>query len=428
MFTERLDGAMMVFSIQANIGMHQRYSERKIITALQDTPAIMIVGPRQCGKTTLVKQIMGENWTYITLDDLNQLQFAKQDPVGFIQSLTARHIVIDEIQRVQELILPIKQSIDEERTPGRFLLTGSANALALPQVADSLAGRLEVVSLLPFAECEIMGTPSTFLTKVLANEAPTSQAVRVRDRLLDRVIAGGFPEPLFREGHSRRAAWYHQYITSIIQKDMRDLGNIEHLDIMARLVQIFCNYVGCLINYTDISNLLGLPRQTVNRYLQLLEQLFIFQELPAWYSNQNKRLVKTPKAHIVDSGLLCALRRINHEKIIQDPALFGSLLENYVVCELRRLASWCDEPLQFFHYRDKDKVEVDIVIETASGAVIGIEVKASSTVRSQDFQGLERLKKAAGERFLMGLLLYDGDRTNTWSDGIFAAPIGCLWE
>lgn len=408
--------------------MYKRYTQEKIMTALKDTPAIIIVGPRQCGKTTLVKQILQEDWVYITLDDVNQLQFAKHDPVGFIRQYALRHVVIDEVQRVPELILPIKQSIDENRLPGRFLLTGSANALALPRVADSLAGRLEIVSLLPLAECEINGNPSTFLAKILSGIIPESRRVRVREQLISKVIAGGFPEALLRKEESRRVAWFNQYILSIVQKDMKDLGQIEHLDIMPRLIQVMCNQVGNLINYTEVGNTLGLSRQTVARYLQLLEQLFIFQELPAWHRNEHKRLTKTPKAHIVDSGLLCALRRINHEKINRDPQLFGSLLESYVLCELRRLASWYNEPLYFSHYRDKDQVEVDIVIETMSGDVIGIEVKASATLRKQDFHGLERLKKSVGKNFRIGMVLYDGDYTNSLSENIFSLPIGSLWE
>jgi len=412
--------------------MYKRFIKQRIAVALKDTPAIIIVGPRQCGKTTLAKQIMQEegeeNWTYITLDDINQLHFAKIDPVSFIRNNSARHIIIDEIQRAPELMLPIKQAIDENRLPGRFLLTGSANAMALPQVADSLAGRLEIIPMLPLAECEKNNTPSTFLPKVLAGQAPESRDIRIREQLIEKVTAGGFPEALLRKEENRRTAWFNQYMASIIQKDMKDLGQVEHLNIMPKLVQIVCNQAGSLVNYTEIGNALGFSRQTVARYLQLLEQLFIFQELPAWHRNNNKRLTKTPKAHIVDSGLLCALRRINDEKINRDPQLFGNLLESYVLCELRRLASWYEEPLYFSHYRDKDQIEVDIVIETASGEVIGIEVKASATLRKQDFQGLERLRKTAGQNFLMGMILYDGDHTNALDKTLFSAPIGSLWK
>lgn len=408
--------------------MYKRYVKDKVVIALTDTPAILIVGPRQCGKTTLVKQIMEEGWVYITLDDINQLQFAQNDPMGFIQHLTSKHIIIDEIQRAPGLLLPIKQSIDENRLPGRFLLTGSANALALPQVADSLVGRLEMISLLPLAGCEINGNASTFLTKILLGQAPDTQKTRVREQLIAKVLTGGFPEVLQRNEDNRRVAWFNQYIAGIIQKDMKDLGQLEHLEVMPRLIQIICNQVGGLVNYTEVGNTLGLSRQTVARYLQLLEQLFIFQELPAWHRNENKRLTKTPKVHVVDSGLLCALRRINLEKINRDPQLFGSLLESYVLCELRRLASWQDELLYFSHYRDKDQFEVDIVIETMSGDVIGIEVKASATLHPRDFQGLLRLKKSAGNQFCIGIILYDGDHTNALDENIFAIPIGTLWE
>ncbi|MEM1243974.1 MAG: ATP-binding protein [Pseudomonadota bacterium] len=408
--------------------MYQRNIKKKVTTALKDTPVVMLAGPRQCGKTTLVKQIMRQNWVYVTLDDINQLEFAKSDPLGFIRYFNDRRIIIDEVQRVPELFLPIKQSIDENRLPGRFLLTGSANAMALPRVADSLAGRLEIVSLLPLADCEIENKPSYFLAKILSGQIPKTKQTRIREQLISKVLSGGFPEALLRKETSRRVSWFNQYILSIVQKDIKDLGQIENLDIIPKLIQMICNQVGSLVNYTKVGNALGLSRQTVARYLQLLEQLFIFQELPAWNRNDNKRLTKTPKVHLVDSGLLCALRRINKEKINRDPVLFGSLLEAYTLCELHRLASWYDEPIYFYHYRDKDQVEVDIVLETMSGDVIGIEVKSSATLKKQDFQGLQRLKKIAGKKFLLGILLYDGDYTNRIEENIFSAPIGILWE
>jgi predicted AAA+ superfamily ATPase len=409
--------------------MYKRYVEAKVKAALEDTPVIFIVGPRQCGKTTLVKQlIQPEEWAYVTLDDVNQLRFAKDDPINFIRSFGGKRVVIDEIQRSPELFLPIKQWVDENRLPGRFLLTGSANALALPQVADSLAGRLELISLMPLAECEIRNTPSTFLNKVFSGAAPETREIRIRDQLILKVLTGGFPEALQRISHARRATWFNQYVLSIIQKDLKDLGGIEHFNAMPRLIQLMCNQVGNLINYTAVGNTLGLSRPTIAKYCQLLEQLFIFQELPAWHRNENKRLIKTPKAHIIDSGLLCALRRINQEKIERDAQLFGSLLESYVLCELRRLASWHGEPLYFSHYRDKNQAEVDIVIETMSGDVVGIEVKASATLARKDFQGLECLKYSAGKNFRAGILLYDGDYTNIVSENIFSVPIGSLWE
>ena len=408
--------------------MYKRYVSSKISIALEDTPAVIVVGPRQSGKTTLIREFVNDDWSYVTLDDVNQLQFAKADPVGFIRNFTSRHVVIDEIQRVPELMLPLKQSIDENRQPGRFLLSGSANAMVLPRVADSLAGRLEVINLFPLSECEIQNKTSTFLTKLLNSEVPQSKDIRIRDELLEKVCKGGFPEALERTDSNRRMAWFQQYITSIIQKDLSELADIEHLNVMAKLVHIFSNQIGQLLDYTSVAKSLELPRQTVKRYLELLKQLFIFQELPAWHSNQNKRLIKTPKIHIVDSGLLCGLNRITNEKLKTDRQQFGRILENYIFCELQKMASWLDEPLYFYHYRDKDKVEVDVVIETVTGDVIGIEIKAGATIGKADFQGLMRLEKAAGDKFKMGVVLYDGDHSNQFTEKIYSVPLGSMWE
>lgn len=408
--------------------MHPRHAENRILLALRDTPAVMVVGPRQCGKTTLVKDIANSQYTYITLDDTNQLQLAKNDPISFIQKFDNQNVIIDEIQRAPELFLPIKKSIDENRLPGRFLLTGSANAMTLPQVADSLAGRLETIHLLPLAQCEITHTKSTFLDNILSTKLPETKQRITRDELINKVLAGGFPEPLARQDITRRNNWFRQYISSIVQKDIKSLSQIENLDTMHRLIQILANHVSQLINYTEIANALSLSRQTVTRYTSLLSQLFIFEELPAWNRNDNKRLIKSPKVHIVDSGLLCALKRINPTKLEENPHLLGNILESYVLNELHKLASWRDEPIYFSHYRDKDKVEVDIVLETLDGDVIGIEVKASATLRKEHFHGLQKLKQAAGKQFKVGVLLYNGEHSNIVEDNIIAAPISALWE
>lgn len=408
--------------------MYRRYVSNKLSLALKDTPAVIVVGPRQCGKTTLIKEYKNEDCSYVTLDDINQLEFARADPVGFIRNFTSGRIIIDEIQRVPELMLALKQAIDEDRRAGRFLLSGSANAMALPRVADSLAGRLEVINLFPLSESEMQNKQSTFLLKLLAKEAPQTKNTRVREILLKKMLVGGFPEALERTTESRRMMWFSQYITSMVQKDLKELSEIEHLAVMPKLMQLLCNQVAQLMDYTNVAQSLELSRQTIKRYLGLLKQLFIFNELPAWHSNQNKRLVKTPKMHIIDSGLLCGLKRINIDMLTSARHLVGPILENYIFCELQKMASWIDEPLYFYHYRDKDKVEVDIVIETISGGVIGIEVKAAATLNSTDFQGLTRLKKAAGKNFMIGVLLYDGDHTNQFDSFIYSVPVGSIWE
>lgn len=407
--------------------MYKRYIKEKVEIALTDTPVVMIAGPRQCGKTTLAKEVITDDWSYITFDDPAQLKIAQHDPVGFIRNLPNRHTVLDEVQRVPELFICLKQAVDEDRYPGRFLLTGSANALLIPQLSDSLAGRMEVIPLMPLSECEVQNTRPVFLENLINQTAPTTKNIRIRDVLIEKILAGGFPEPLARENAARRTAWYTQYLNSLIQRDIKDLARIENVDVIPRFIKLLANHAGQLINFSEIGAQIGLSRQTVSRYLRLLEQLFLVVELPAWHRNDNKRLVKAPKIHLVDSGLLCALKRLNTEKLIKNPEIFGHLLEGYVYGELTKQASWLDEPLYFFHYRDKDKVEVDLVLETASQEVIGIEIKAKATLNTKDFQGLQRLQRAAGNDFHIGILLYDGDHTTAFGDNLFAVPIGTLW-
>ncbi len=411
--------------------MYPRYSTKYVKEALADTPVVFIMGPRQSGKTTLVKSLIKgsdkENWEYITFDDQAQLGIAQADPVGFIRNLPAKRIAIDEVQRIPEIFVSIKQAVDENREPGRFLLTGSANALLLPKLSDSLAGRMESVRLAPLSECEIQNKVPTFLNKVLTQDAPSSDDIRIREHLFHRIIVGGFPEPLQRTSERRSSVWYQQYINTLIQRDIRDLTHIDHPDIMLKLLKLTAFYAGKLVNLTELGNKLGLDRLTIKKYMALLEQLFLVEQLPAWHTNEYKRLIKTPKLHSIDTGMMCAVRGLNRERLLKQPGDFGLLLESFVYNELRKQSVWIDEPLSFYHYRDKDKVEVDIIIENAQGDCFAIEVKAAATLNTKDFNGLKRFQNIAGARFKFGVLLYDGDHTSSFGENLFAIPIASLW-
>lgn len=408
--------------------MYPRYITQRIQESLADTPAVFIMGPRQSGKTTLVKSLINETWTYISLDDQAQLEIARYDPVGFIRNLASKRIVLDEVQRLPELFVSIKQAIDENREPGRFLLTGSANAMLLPRLSDSLAGRMESIRLLPLSECEINYTTPQFLAQILAAQVPTTKIIRIRDYLLDRVTIGCFPEPLQRKTERRRFAWYQEYINALIQRDIQDLAKIDHLDAMAKLVKLCGYYSGKLINLTDFGNNLELDRNTIKKYLGLLTQLFLVDKLPAWHSNEYKKLIKAPKMHVTDTGLICAMRSLGREKLVQQGKDFGFLVETFVYNELRKQSVWIEEPLIFYHYRDNDKIEVDIIIENGAGHYFAIEVKATASLKATDFLGLQHFKKITGDRFKMGILLYDGDHTTAFGDNLFAVPIASLWS
>lgn len=386
------------------------------------------MGARQVGKTTLVKDLIDETWQYITFDDLAQVEVARADPVGFIRNLPPRRIALDEVQRVPDTLVAIKQSVDEDRTPGRFLLTGSANALLLPRVSNALVGRMEAVRLATLSECEIVGSKPTFLEALREGEAPVAEEVRIRDHLVRRIVTGCFPEPLLRRSEKRGRAWHRQYLNTLIQRDLGDLSRIGHVESMSKLLRLTAILSGQLVNLAELGGKLGLNRITAGRYLGLLEQLFLVERIPAWRASEFKRLVKTPKMHVVDTGMMCALRGITRRRLLRNPVELGSLLESFVYNELRKQAVWVDEPLTFHHYRDKDKVEVDLVIENASGDCYGVEVKAAASLHARDFTGLKRLRRIARQRFRMGVLLYDGDHTTSFGDRLFAVPIGALWS
>ncbi|MDE2653513.1 MAG: ATP-binding protein [Gemmatimonadota bacterium] len=408
--------------------MFPRFTARPVREALADTPVVFIMGARQVGKTTLVKDLIDTSWEYITFDDGAQAELARADPVGFIRNLPPKRIALDEVQRVPETLLAIKQEVDENRSPGRFLLTGSANAFLRPQVSGALVGRMEAVRLATLSECEIVGREPTFLQALLRCEPPVADDLRVRDHLVRRIVAGCFPEPLQRTSERRQRAWYEQYVNTLIQRDLHDLPGIARTEAMTRLLRLAAILSGQLVNLTDLGGRLGLNRVTAGKYLALLEQLFLVERVSPWHAAEFTRMVRTPKMHAVDTGLMCALRGITRHRLVGSPALLGSLLESFVYNELRKQALWAEEPVTFHHYRDKDKVEVDIVMETASGGCYGVEVKAAASLRSSDFTGLRRFRRVAGKRFRIGVLLYDGDHTTSFGDGLFAVPIGALWR
>ena len=396
-------------------------------SALADTRVVLIVGPRQAGKTTLARQFAGSDRPYITLDDAGALSAARADPVGFVRGI--EKAVIDEVQRAPELMLAIKESVDRDDQPGRFLLTGSANIDTVPAIADSLAGRMATISLLPFAQSEIHSTPGRLLDRLFSGEEPSAEEGTVfGDELLKLVLRGGYPEVLRRSSHARRSAWLEDYVTQILDRDVRDIANIDQLDRLPRLLNVLAEHAGQLVNHSSFGAALGLSSVTAQKYVAILERLFLVRTLKPWSSNRLSRLIKTPKLHFLDSGLLATLREDEEEALGQDRMRFGAVLESFVLSELLKLASWSERRVSFSHYRTKDQDEVDVVIEDRRGRVIGIEVKASATVRPHDFRGLRQLQEAVGNRFVRGLVLHDHDRVTPFGEKMQAAPLSILWS
>lgn len=405
--------------------MFERFAERRVKKALSDTPVVLIVGPRRAGKTTLVRKLGAAGRTYITLDDKTALDSAQSDPVGFIRGLD--RAVIDEIQRVPELLLAIKKSVDDDYRPGRFLLTGSANVLTLPRVADSLAGRIESMQLLPLARAEIEGRAPSFLKRLFEGKLKGKRDAVVGDDLVRLVLAGGFPEAISRKNEQRRQEWLRSYLKSILTRDLRDIAAVEKLTELPKFVSLLAEHSGKTVNYSQFGARIDVTHKSAQRYIGLLEQIFLITMLQPWFTNTLKRIVKTPKVHFLDSGLLAAVRRLSFARLKADRGHFGELLESFVFSEVLKLMTASDPGLTPHHFRHQEVNEVDFVLERDDGVVAGIEVKASATVGSSDFAGLRALAGACGERFAFGVVLYDGATVVPFGDRLAAAPISCLW-
>jgi uncharacterized protein len=405
--------------------LYPRFAAEHLREALSDTPVVLIHGPRQSGKTTLARMVGG--FAYFNFDDVVLVDAAAADPIGFMDDLPERAI-LDEVQRVPGLVPALKVAVDRCRTPGRFLLTGSANVLVVPKLSESLAGRMEILRLHPLAQCELTGRAPRFLDRLFAGAFRMGRSERLGTALVERLVAGGYPAALARPKPSRRAAWYRDYIEALVQRDVRDLARIRGLDALPRLLSFAAAQTAQLLNVSELAGPFQLSRPTVREYLTLLERVFLIDELPPWHLSRTSRLVKTPKLHPGDTGLGCALLGFDAATLGKDRKTLGRILETFVFQELRRQASWRDDDIRFHHFRDKDGFEVDIVLERRAHELVGVEVKASATVTAADFRGLRKLKGAAGDRFTAGAVLYDGEAGVSFGDRLFAVPIRALWE
>ena len=412
----------------AKIQLYSRLLGPRLRESLADTPAVLIHGPRQSGKTTLARSV-GEprDYHYVSFDDEAIRRAAQNDPIGFVAGLPKRAI-LDEVQRVPEIFTSLKSVIDRGRSPGRFILTGSANVLLIPKLADSLAGRMGLLPLHPLAQCELAASRSRFLDSLFSGNFRSGLAEPLGATLAERIVSGGYPAALARGKPARRRAWYRDLVETQIQRDVRDVTRVHSFDALPRLLAMAANHTARLINISDLASPFQLNRQTIHDYVTVLERIFLLERLAPWHNNRLSRLVKTPKLHMGDTGLACALMGIDAATLLKERERLGPLLETFVLQELRRQASWRPDPIEFFHYRDRDDFEVDIVLEFGSTAVAGVEVKAAATVVESDFRGLRKLREAAAQRFRSGVVLYDGTASVSFGDGLFAVPLRRVWE
>jgi len=410
--------------------MYRRLIEKKLLAALADTRVVLLNGARQTGKSTLVQLVATQRGgRYLTLDDPATAGLARSDPSALVRE-AGHFMVIDEVQHAPDLFPAIKRVVDADGRPRQFLLTGSANVFLLPRLAESLAGRMEILPLHPLSQGELADNEAN-LVDALFDATPWqagAQSLDHRVAVCERVIAGGFPEAVARTPGERRDAWFRSYVASLLQRDVRDMANIDGMTDMPRLLSLLAARSSALMNMSEVSRAAGIAHSTLRRYLALLQATFIFQPLPAWSTNIGKRFVKSPKIHLLDSGLAAHLRGdVDAAALAQSPNL-GPLLESFVVQEVRKLLGWSRQAATPYHFRTAIGQEVDLVLEAPGQRIAGIEVKASSNVSQGDFSGLRALAETAGDKFVGGVVLYLGEQRLRFADKLWALPISVLWE
>jgi uncharacterized protein len=410
--------------------MFSRNLEPLVVETLADTPVVLLQGPRQCGKSTLVRRLLeaGHAASYLTLDDAPVLRAARADPDGFVAGLPEQ-VALDEVQRAPELFPALKATVDRRRRPGRFLLTGSAQVLVLPALAESLAGRMDILTLGPLSQGELAGRREGFVDACFAAPLPVKRLPAENwAALTERIVRGGFPEAVARTAGARRRAWFEAYVTTILERDVRDLASVVGRHDLPRLLRLAASRAMSLLNFADLSRDAGLPQTTLQRYWALLEATFLVGRLPPWHANLGSRLVKTPKVLPGDTGLLCHLLGLDAARLRDDDLMTGAVLEGFVAGELRKQIAWSATRPELFHYRTHTQQEVDFVLEDARGRLVGIEVKRTASPNAGDFKGLKHLREQTGRRFLRGVLLYTGRESVPFGPDICALPVSALWE
>ena len=402
----------------------------KILEALQDTPVIFLNGARQTGKSTLAQWLAKEKYPakYFTFDDVTTFVAAKESPVDFIKNLQTPAI-IDEVQRVPEVFIAIKYEIDQDRQPGKFLLTGSANVLLFPKISESLAGRLEIITLWPLSRGEISGSREGFVDFLFSNkEFEVSDQIETTEQAFEQILLGGYPEVLTRAKETRRQTWFNSYITTILQRDVRDIAHIQGLTELPKLLSLLAARATSLLNFAEISRSSAIQQTSLKRYITLLETTFLIQRLCAWSPNLGKRLVKAPKMVMNDSGLMSYLLGLEKNRLLENRHLMGPLFENFVIMEIFKQIGWSTLQPRIFHFRTQSGLEVDIVLEDRAGKVVGIDVKSAASVSAGDFKGLRFLSESLRNKFHRGIVLYRGEKILPFGKNLFAVPLPALWQ
>lgn len=407
--------------------MYKRYIKEKIEKALSRSPVVLLTGARQTGKTVLVEEIAQEkNYSYLTLDDIPTYLAAKNDPVSFIKDIQ-KPVIIDEIQRVSELFLVIKREVDKNRVAGNFLITGSVNPLLIPTVSDALTGRIETLTLYPLAQTEIENSKINIIENLFDNKLEKKCYETDNSLIYEKIITGGYPV-LQNIKNQDKKVWINEYIKNIVQKDAQDISKITEPKDLYMFLYSLAHRAAGLLNISDLSRNLGLSQATLQRYSSLLEALYLIYYAYPWHIKTDKKFLKSKKSYLIDSGFLANLLKITNIQDLKESNYYGNIVENFVALEILKQASWSNIDVELYHFRTINGIEVDLVLEDENKNLVGIEVKASRTVSSDDFKGLNYLKSLVPDQMIKGVVLYMGDNILPFGENLLAVPISRLWE
>lgn len=411
--------------------MYKRYILKDIVESLENQPVVLINGARQVGKSTFIQESLSKKigLDYVTLDDDQDLLSLQGDPVSFLKQYN-RLVAIDEIQRAPDIFIPLKKIVDEQKKYGQFLLTGSANVLMLPKLSESLAGRMMIYTMWPLSQSEIRDLSShNFINKVFQKDAIFKNTEELSDDEWSEIlIKGGYPASLRSKTHKQRNIWFKSYLATILQRDIKTLSDIEGLREIPNILSILATRVGNFINLSDVGRVSRIKTTTMQRYFALLKMVFLILDVPGWYTNREKRLVKSPKVFLNDTGLLCHLLGLDRDALKSNKTLGGHVFENFICMELIKQMGWSDVNAELHHFRTHTGQEVDFVLEGPEGKIVGIEVKYKKSCNLSDLNGLKKLKELSGEKFYKGIILYQGNKPIFMDKDIVALPAASLWE
>lgn len=408
---------------------YSRWQEVRLREALETRRVVMLTGPRQCGKTTLARGLISPLHAYRTLDDNASRQAAESDPHLFVEyAPKGGTLIIDEVQKVPDLLPAIKKVVDQNNQPGQFLITGSANILTLPTVQESLAGRIGKIRLRPLSQGEIEGSKPNFIERAFNQEFLMGKRQYHRDELIEFIFRGGFPEGMRLRGRARKS-WHNDYIDALIEHDLKDIANIRQVDVMRDLVRVLAAWSSKFMDLASIGAHLAVDRRTLANYISALQSFYIVEAVPAWRKTDYDRVGKHDKVFMADTGMMAALLNWKPSDFILESDKLGKAFETFAYNELVSQIDAADEEYHLYHYRDREKREIDFLIERDDHSFLAMEIKSGLTIDKSDFKHIKWFaENLAKDKSVVGIILYSGENIIPFGGNLWAIPFHCLWS